>query len=66
MAQWLMNPTRNRQDVGLIPVLAQCVKDMALLCALGFSGGWDLRGSVPQARKSSQRTRQMLSRLLMP
>ena len=30
VAQWLMNPTRNHQDVGLIPGLAQCVKDLAL------------------------------------
>ena len=30
MAQWLMNPTRNREVVGLIPGLAQWVKDLSL------------------------------------
>ena len=30
MAQWLMNPTRNDEVAGLIPVLAQMVKDPAL------------------------------------
>ena len=32
MAPWLMNPTRNHEFVGLIPGLAQWVKDLALLC----------------------------------
>ena len=31
MAQWLTNPTRNHEVVGLIPGLAQWVKDLALL-----------------------------------
>jgi len=31
MAQWLMNPTRNHEVVGLIPVLTQWVKDPVLL-----------------------------------
>ena len=30
MAQWLTNPTRNHEIVGLIPGLAQWVKDLAL------------------------------------
>ena len=30
MAQWLMNPTRNHEVVGLIPSLTQWVKDLAL------------------------------------
>ena len=29
MAQWLTDPTRNSEVVGLIPGLAQCVKDPA-------------------------------------
>ena len=31
MAQWLTNPTRNHEVVGLILGLAQRVKDLALL-----------------------------------
>ena len=30
VAQWLMNPTRNHEVLGLIPGLAQWVKDLAL------------------------------------
>ena len=30
VAQWLKNPTRNHEVVGLIPALAQCVKDLVL------------------------------------
>ena len=30
VAQWLMNPTRTHEVMGLIPGLAQWVKDLAL------------------------------------
>ena len=30
MVQWLMNPTRNHEVVGSVPVLAQWVKDLVL------------------------------------
>ena len=35
MAQWLTNPTRNNEVAGLIPGLAQWVKDLVLLMQLG-------------------------------
>ena len=37
MAQWLMNPTRNHEVVGLIPGLAQWVKEsgVAMSCGVG-------------------------------
>ena len=30
MTQWFMNPTRNHEDTGLTPGLAQRVKDLAM------------------------------------
>ena len=30
VVQWLTNPTRKHEIVGLIPALAQCVNDLAL------------------------------------
>jgi len=31
VAQWLTNPTRNHEDSGSVPALAQWVNDLALL-----------------------------------
>ena len=36
VAQWLMNPTRNREVSDLNPGLAQWVKDPALWCAVVY------------------------------
>ena len=43
MAQWLMNPTRNHEVLGLLPGLAQWVKDpvVAMSCGVGLRRGSD-------------------------
>ena len=43
MAQWLTNPARNHEVVGLIPGLSQWVKDpvLALSCGVGCRRGSD-------------------------
>ena len=40
MAQWLTNPTRNHEIAGLVPALAQCVKD-PVSCSVGCRHGSD-------------------------
>ena len=44
MAQWLTNPTRNNEVVGLIPGLAQWVTDLAVAmsCGVGHRCGLNL------------------------
>ena len=42
MVQWLTNPSRNHDVAGLIPALAQWVKDLvAVSCGVGCRRGSD-------------------------
>lgn len=41
MAQWLTNPTGNHEVVGLIPRLAQWVRDLTMSCGVRLRRGSD-------------------------
>ena len=55
MAQWLRNPTRNHEDVGLIPGLTQWVKALAFTvsCGVGRRRGSDPKLLWPWCRPAA-------------
>ena len=71
VAQWLTNPTRNHGVVGLIPGLAQEVKDPALLwlwCRLAATApirppGWEPPCATGAALEKTNKTKQTKTKM---